>query len=347
MVGQSRLVRTILSSSVVASSVPASSILLRGSGLAVAIALLTSATPAFSQVSALDRLLEEAKSTYVSEQTAVKNQTIEEDQTVEEEQLAIDSQTEDSQTDIDREVDQIAVEGQVSVEDQIAVENQIESEQTIFEPEAEVVIDSAVSAVESEAAMQTLTEALAADGVTYLLISAETQAADSAVKQPGAEALNGLERVGIERLAVASAGRNLPTTNAAFTVDTAAVPALTAALESDQALTQLYAADAIWTLTGDSNLVLPTLMEAAASDDTDIQELAVSALRQMGNEASPAVPVLIELLDKDSRTRLIAQDAIAVIRSENRSEAVLGIISRESRRRLLPAAIRAISNLWR
>lgn len=208
--------------------------------------------------------------------------------------------------------------------------------------------ERAVDAAESGAAMLTLTEALAADGVTDVFVSAEAEALKApAKKQPGAEALSGLESASIESFAVNTAGRDLVATGAAFTVDAASVPALQAALHSDRALTQLYAADALWTLTGDRNLVLPTLMEAANSDDPDIQELAVLALRQMGDEASPAVPVLIELLDKDSKTRLIAQDALTVINSESRSEAVLGIIARESQRRLLPAALRAITGLWR
>ena len=206
---------------------------------------------------------------------------------------------------------------------------------------------SETDAAESEAAMLMLTEALAADRMTDVFISAESEAATAVQKRPGAAALGNLESVGLESLATAPNARDLQSAGAAFTVDTASVPALQAALNSEQALTQLYAADALWTLTGDSNLILPTLMQAAESEDPDIQALAVMALRQMGDEASPAVPVLIELLDRDSQTRLIAQDALTVIRSENRSEAVLGIIARESQRRLLPAALRAITGLWR
>ena len=247
--------------------------------------LTTQATPAFSQVSALDHLLEQAESSIVT------------------------------------------------IESESVESNPIESEQT--------------GAAESEAAMLMLTDALAADGMTDLFISAESEAAAVVQKRPGAEALSGLESVSLESLATAPDPRDFQSAGAAFTVDATSVPALQAALNSDQALTQLYAADALWTLTGDSNLVLPTLMQAAASEDPDIQELAVTALQLMGNEASPAVPVLIELLDRDSQTRLIAQDALTVIRSENRSEAVLGIIARESQRRLLPAALKAISGLWR
>ena len=148
-------------------------------------------------------------------------------------------------------------------------------------------------------------------------------------------------------LGVNPAERDLAATGAAFTVDAASVPALQVALNSDQPLTQLYAADALWTLTGNSELVLPTLMQAAASKDADIQALAVAALGRMGDQASPAVPVLTELLTRNSRTRTIAQNALTVIKSGNPSRTMLGIIARESQRRLLPAAIRAISGLWR
>lgn len=222
--------------------------------------------------------------------------------------------------------------------------NAATAEQTPLEP---VANKPAVTPEKSGAAMLMLTEALAADGITDLFISAESEALSPAPEKPGAEALSGLESASIDNFSIGSNSRNLSAAGASITVDPSSVPALTAALTSEEALTQLYAADALWTLTGDRDLILPTLIEAANSEDPDIQELAVLALRQMGDEASPAVPVLIELLDKDSRTRLIAQDAIAVINSENRSEAVLGIIARESQRRLLPAALRAITGLWR
>ena len=199
--------------------------------------------------------------------------------------------------------------------------------------------------------MLTLNEALNADGVADIFATAESEAAEiveAAVEQkPGSEALVGLEGADMNGLMVELAERDLVTAEAAFTVDTASVPALQAALNSDQALTKLYAADALWTLTRDSELVLPTLMQAAASRDADIQALAVAALGRMGDQASPAVPVLTELLKRGSRTRTIAQSALTVIRSGNPSGAVLGIITRESQRRFLPAALRAISGLWR
>lgn len=313
MVGQNRLIGTALGKSILGSKALNLNVVLRGSGLAIAIALLANAAPAFSQVSALDRLLEQAELSDVAESSDADKPTA---------------------------TEQIAIE-------QAVIERQLDTEPSVSNSAMESVEDAA----ESEAAILMLTEALAADGVTDLFVSAEAEALTAKTKRPGAEALSGLESVSIESFSIERAtgsnGRDLLAAGDTFTVDAASVPALRAALGSDQALAQLYAADALWTLTGDSNLVLPTLMEAAASDDADIQELAVLALKQMGDEASPAVPVLVELLDKDSKTRLIAQDALTVINSENRSEAVLGIIARESQRRLLPAALRAIGGLWR
>ena len=260
---------------------------------AISVSLIAGAKPAFSQVSALDRLLEQAESSG----TAGGNATA---------------------------VEPVSV-GPVS---------------------AEYTVDAA----ESEAAMLTLSEALEVDGVADMLATAESEAAELEVvveKKPGAEALAGLESARMNSLAGEPAERDLVATGAAFTVEAASVPALQAALSSDQALTQLYAADALWTLTGDSELVLPTLMQAAANGDADIQAMAVAALGQMGDQASPAVPVLTELLTRGSRTRAIAQNALTVIRSGNPSSAMLGIIARESRQRLLPAAIRTIGRLWR
>lgn len=271
---------------------------------AITASLIAGAKPAFSQVSALDRLLEQAESpgTTVGNATAVEPVS---DDLVEIKPGSV---------------------GPVS---------------------AEYTVDAA----ESEAAMLTLSEALEVDGVADMLATAESEATEQAEvvieKKPGAEALAGLESARMDSLVGEPAKRDLVATGAAFTVDAASVPALQAALNSDQALTQLYAADALWTLTGDPELVLPTLMQAAANGDADIQAMAVAALGQMGDQASPAVPVLTELSKRGSRTRAIAQNALTVIRSGNPSSAMLGIIARESRRRVLPAALRAISGLWR
>ena len=231
-----------------------------------------------------------------------------------------------------------------------------------FETEPVVSVMEAVSeAIEvtpttneeaAAAAMATVMEALNADGVEMETASLD---ADSEQMQPvpGATDLFGLESAGLEisnsapdvQLPFDSVALNLATTSAAFSVNSDSVPALRAALNSENPLTQLYAADALWMLTGDSDLVLPTLMEAAVSGEEEAQDLAIAAIAQMGKEALPAVPLLNDLAG-DTRTRRIAADAIAVINSEDRPSTLLGIIARESRRILIPRTFRAIGHLF-
>lgn len=230
--------------------------------------------------------------------------------------------------------------------------------------------DLAGSSTADETAMLELLEALNTDGISIEAIApietdtiktetAEVSATETNVieeppvadptVQPTASALSGLESASINDTALAEpATRDLSAVNIHTNVDPDAVPALRASLNSDSALTRLYAADALWTLTGDRDLILPTLMTAAVDGDTQAQELAIAAIAQLGKEALPAVPILNDLSsDRNSRTRQIAQDALAIVRSERRSSTVLGIIARESRQRLVPAAFRAITNLFR
>ncbi|MGC1306375.1 MAG: hypothetical protein WA885_04040 [Phormidesmis sp.] len=226
--------------------------------------------------------------------------------------------------------------------EEIAVEQAAESEEAELnetEPEAAELAQN--TAVESEAALLELNQALAAD-----------------FEEPaGALILSNLESASIEAsLPVETERLDLAATSDMFTVESDSMPALTTALNSDNVLTRLYAADALWTLTGNSepekvslrDRVLPILIEAAVSDNMQARELAVSGLAQLGEQALPAVPVLNQLVGaRDSRTRRIAQNALTVVRSGNPAAAALGIVARESRRRLLPAAVRAITGLWR
>ncbi|MGB7486737.1 MAG: HEAT repeat domain-containing protein [Phormidesmis sp.] len=138
---------------------------------------------------------------------------------------------------------------------------------------------------------------------------------------------------------------------ALLAAQSSAIPALTSALNSDNMLTRLYAADALWNLTSNRELILPTLTAAAGSRDIHVRDLAVTALAQLGAQALPSVSVLHEAAlnerASNSRTRRIAQDTLAVVRGDRRPATVLGIIARESRRMLIPPAIRALSGLWR
>ncbi len=126
---------------------------------------------------------------------------------------------------------------------------------------------------------------------------------------------------------------------------------LTAALNSENVLTRLYAADLLWNLTGDRSLVLPTLTAATTSQDLHARDLAVFALSQLGADVSvggvSATNVVSAIANNEPRTRRLTQDALSLVRSENRPNTVLGIIARESRRVLIPPAIRAITRFWR
>ncbi len=131
------------------------------------------------------------------------------------------------------------------------------------------------------------------------------------------------------------------------------IPTLTAALNSDNALVRLYAADALWTLTEDRDLILPALVSAATSSDFQTRELATLGIAYLGRQAVPAVPFLNQLLgDRDSRTRGIAQTALEIIGSNRQPTSNLGIIGRQARRLTripgaVPAVVRAVNQLWR
>lgn len=183
----------------------------------------------------------------------------------------------------------------------------------------------------------------------YLLEQALTESLNTAHKAPGANALGEPMSVGIEtQMPVEIEAVDWDAIAASFRAQPTTLPALTTALNSEDELTRLYAADALWSLTGDSDLVLPTLISAAESENTDTRELALMALAQLGEEALPAIPVLRDIVgERDSRTRQIAQDVLQVVQSENRPATVLGIIAREADRMGgFSALFKAISNLW-
>ena len=250
------------------------------------------------------------------------------------------------------------------------VENFVEEITTVptVNPTAALASDEATeapiatSAENSEAAMSEFVKALSSD-----MAEAQAASTETSTETPGEVAAG--TSAGLEAEVTASTleeqlesiqEANAPASASAigdlasvgvdsFTVEADSVPALKAALNSDNVLTQLYAADALWTLTGDSELILPTLISAATSDDFRVRDLATSGLAYLGRRALPAVPVLNQLLgNNDSKTRGIAQTTLDIIRSSNRPATTLGILARESRRlRVVPSAVRAITRLWR
>lgn len=183
----------------------------------------------------------------------------------------------------------------------------------------------------------------------YLLEQALAESLNAAHNEPGADALGEPMSVGIEtQIPVEIEAVDWVAIAASFRAQPNTLPALTTALKSEDELTRLYAADALWSLTGDSDLVLPTLISAAESENTDTRELALMALAQLGEEALPAIPMLRDIVgERDSRTYQIAQDVLQVVQSDNRPATVLGIIAREADRMGgFSALFKAISNLW-
>ncbi|MEM6450609.1 MAG: S-layer homology domain-containing protein [Cyanobacteria bacterium P01_D01_bin.105] len=126
------------------------------------------------------------------------------------------------------------------------------------------------------------------------------------------------------------------------------VPGLTEALNSDDALTRLYAADALWTLTQDSSLILPTLVSSLADGNVETRELAALSLTYLGRQALPAVPALRNLLGSDnSRIINIAQLALLILNNNNDPAPALNILTTEpEERESLPVLVEVVSQLW-
>ncbi|MGB3669428.1 MAG: HEAT repeat domain-containing protein [Phormidesmis sp.] len=231
------------------------------------------------------------------------------------------------------------------------------------------VLDTVPPAIETPVAEVPVAEIPVAEVPVAETPVAEVPAAEAPVAvtdNPGAASLVDLQAVSLSP-AIAPDASHLDISNlnavdasetssetsatALLAAQSSAIPALTSALNSDNMLTRLYAADALWNLTGNRELILPTLTAAASSRDIHVRDLAVTALAQLGAQALPSVSVLHEAAlnerASNSRTRRIAQDTLAVVRGDRRPATVLGIIARESRRMLIPPAIRALSGLWR
>lgn len=175
--------------------------------------------------------------------------------------------------------------------------------------------------------------AIGSDAVPALSDLLANEAVSSIAKQTAASAIS---NIGLSH-------------NVSEAVLQVAVPTLRAALGQDNSLTQLYAADALWTLTGNRDLVLPTLVTATASSDSKARDLATMGLAYLGRQVLPAVPLLNQVIgNRSGGSRSIAQTALGVVVNSSPASA-LGIIARESPRLLrnVPAAVRAVSRLWR
>ncbi|MEL6555535.1 MAG: S-layer homology domain-containing protein [Cyanobacteria bacterium J06621_11] len=127
------------------------------------------------------------------------------------------------------------------------------------------------------------------------------------------------------------------------------VPGLTEALNSDDALTRLYAADAIWTLTEDSSLILPTLVSSLSDGSVETQELAALGLTYLGRQALPALPDLRGLLGSDNdRLVDIVQLTLLILGNRNEPQPDLGFLKTDAEvADSVPAIAEVISQLWR
>ncbi|MEO1622618.1 MAG: HEAT repeat domain-containing protein [Cyanobacteria bacterium J06632_3] len=126
------------------------------------------------------------------------------------------------------------------------------------------------------------------------------------------------------------------------------VPGLTEALNSDDAVTRLYAADAIWTLTEDSSLILPTLVSVLSDGSVENRELAALALTYLGRQALPAIPDLRGLLGEDNdRLVDIANLALLILSNRNEPAPDLGFLRTDAdQAESIPAIVEVVSELW-
>ena len=179
---------------------------------------------------------------------------------------------------------------------------------------------------------------------------------DSSVRKAAAEALGDfgpLADVAIPALSRAllgeDSGINETVVGSLTKIGQQSVPGLTEALNSDDALTRLYAADAIWTLTQDSSLILPTLVSSLSDGNVETRELAALGLTYLGNQALPAIPALQRLLGSDNNRLLnIAQLALLILNNKNEPAPNLSILNTEPENlNSLPAVVEVVSQLWR
>ncbi len=127
------------------------------------------------------------------------------------------------------------------------------------------------------------------------------------------------------------------------------VPGLASALNSDDPLTRLYAADAIWVLTQDSSLILPTLVSSLSDGDVETRELAALGLTYLGRQALPAVPAVRNLLNGDNdRVLTMARLALLILNNRNDPAATLGLLEPPEPREVnsVPVLVEVVSQLW-
>ena len=180
---------------------------------------------------------------------------------------------------------------------------------------------------------------------------------DSDVRRAAAESLGDfgpLADVAIPALSQALLGENSGVSQTAAEsltrIGQQSVPGLTNALNSDDPLTRLYAADAIWVLTKDSSLILPTLVSGLSDGEVETRELAALGLTYLGRQALPAVPAVRNLLNGDNDQIItVAKLALLLLNNRNDPAATLGLLEPEAQREInsVPVLVEVVSQLWR
>ena len=178
---------------------------------------------------------------------------------------------------------------------------------------------------------------------------------DSEVRKAAASALGDfgpLADVAIPALSRAllgeDSGVNQTVASSLCKIGQQSVPGLTEALNSDDTLTRLYAADALWTLTQDSSLILPTLVSALSDGSVETRELAALGLTYLGRQAAPAIPALRGLLGEDNdRLVDIANLALLILGNRNSPQPDLGFLRTDGDKvDSLPAIVEVVSQLF-
>ena len=129
-----------------------------------------------------------------------------------------------------------------------------------------------------------------------------------------------------------------------------ATPTLKEQLNSEDTLTRLYAADAVWRVTEDSKEILPTLVAVLSDGDVKNRELAALALTYLGRQALPAVPEVRRIVNNSDNQRYFAMARLALLILNNRNAPAdtLGLLvePKEIDGTSVPAIYEAVSRVW-
>ena len=138
--------------------------------------------------------------------------------------------------------------------------------------------------------------------------------------------------------------------NSLLKIGDQATPTLKEQLNSDDTITRLYAADAVWRITEDSSEILPTLIAVLSDGDVKDRELAALGLTYLGRQALPAVPAIQELVNNRDNQRYLTMARLALLILGNRNDAsdTLGLLTEPqiAEENSIPAIYEAVSRVW-